>query len=216
MELSTIVTVLLAIILTAAASLVKDTEDALDLLRFQAGAMGAVELIRGLNELYAGVLSEAILDFFSTFLLWTFSVAVTPAIISKGISRAGREVDEPIIGTRKTAIVVIAISILHLTANIVCVHLRLLPDNLDMLPLYLLIFSLSIFNMAVRRDPLKILIGLNMAENAFMPLMAEVPLILLALALGSMEFVNEIAIFIIAEGKTEFRSLRLTHWRERC
>ncbi len=216
MELLVIVTVFVAVILTAAGTIVKDTKDALDLLRFQASMMGAVELIRGLSELYAGLLSEAIIDFSSTFLLWTVGVAVTPAIISKGISRAGREIDEPIIGTAKSAIIITAMSIFYLAANVSSMRLRLLPENLDILPLYLLIFSLSIFNMAVRRDPLKILIGLNMAENAFMPLMAEVPLILLALALGSMEFVNEIAIFIIAEGKTEFRSLRLTHWRERC
>lgn len=216
MELSTIVTVFLAVILTAAALFMKDTEETLDLLRFQASVMGAVELIRGLDELYTGALSEAVPDFFSTFLLWTFSVAITPAIISRGISRAGREIDEPIIGTRKSAIIITAMSVLYIAATFVFARLRLLPENLNTLPLYLLIFSLSIFNMVVRRDPLKILIGLNMAENAFEPLIAEVPLILLVLALASMAFVNGIAVFVIAEGKMEFGSLQLDQWRERC
>lgn len=215
MELSVVLTVFVGVILTLAALVMKDTKDTLDLLMFQAGALGAVELIRGLDKLYIGVLSEAVVDFSSTFLLWTFGVALTPAIISGGISHVGGgRVSEPIIGIRKTLIVAIGILTIHLSIAAFSAHLRLLPEYLDMLPLYFSIFSLSILSMVVQRDSIKVLIGLNMAENAFMPLMGEVPLILLALALISAEFVNEIAVFIIAEGKKEFGSLELPSWRE--
>lgn len=209
------VTVLGAVVLTGAASVVKDTEDALDLLRFQASLMGAVELIRGLDELYLGLLEQAIVDFSSTFLLWTFGVAITPAIISRGIAHVGKEIREPIIGARKALIIAAAISISYVAAIALSVELRLLPERLDMLPIYLLIFSLSVFGMVIRADPIKILIGLNMAENAFMPLMGEVPFLLLALILIAMEFVNEIAIFTIVEGKAEFGSAQLVHWSEK-
>lgn len=211
-----LLTVFAAVILTAVASIVKDTKDALDLLMFQAGMMGAVELLRGLNELYMGLLPDALIDFSSTALLWIFGVAVTPAIISKGISRAGNHIEKPLLGKKRSVIVMTTIAILFFVLTVLSIRFRLFPEQLDMFPLYALIFSLSVFNMMNHRDPLKVLIGLNMAENALMPLMAEVQLIYIALAMASMEFVNEIAIFIIAEGRAEFGSLQLGHWRNQC
>lgn len=211
-----LLTVFAAVILTAVASIVKDTKDALDLLMFQAGMMGAVELLRGLNELYMGLLPDALIDFSSTALLWIFGVAVTPAIISKGISRAGNQVEEPLLGKKRSVIATIAITISFFILTMLSTRLRLLPEQLDMLPLYVLIFSLSMFSMLNHRDPLKILIGLNMAENALEPMIAEVSLIYIVLGLASMTFVNVIAIFIIAEGRAEFGSLQLGHWRNQC
>lgn len=213
MELAVLLTVMAGIVLTAAGPFVNDTEEAVDLLMFQASVLGAVELLRGLGELYAGALPEAIIDFSSTFLLWTSGVAVTPAIISRGISRVGKDVEDPVIGNQKCLAAITILIITYLSATALTVNLGLLPEHLDVLPLYILIFSLSVFNMSVRSDPLKILIGLNMAENAFEPLIAELPLIQIALALAAAQFVNVTALFIITEGRKEFGDLRINRWR---
>lgn len=211
MDLS-VVTVFAAIVLTALASTVKDTRDALDLLAFQAASIGAVELFLALDELYTGLLVEALVDFSATFLLWVFGVAIAPAIISRGISRVGAEVDEPVVGIRRTVLVTACISAAYFVFTALSIYSPILPKHLDMLPLYLLIFSQAVFNMVVRRDPLKVLIGLNMAENAFEPLLAELPLMQLLLALLATQFVNLIALFVIDQGKMEFRNLSLNYW----
>jgi hypothetical protein len=74
-------------------------------------------------------------------------------------------------------------------------------------------FSLSVFITATRADPLKILVGLNMAENALYPLFAESPLVLIPFMLGLMIFVNAVGVFIITEAYRDYGVLSIREWR---
>jgi len=119
--------------------------------------------------------------------------------------------DKPVISIRKATILVVAIAVLYMILWIW--PLFSLPVKLDVLPFSMLMFSLSIFLMATRRDPLKILVGLNMADNAFYPLMAESPISLVPVMLALMIFVNIVGIFVIVEAYREYGTLSITEWR---
>jgi len=134
-----------------------------------------------------------------------------PLIIYWGMVRTENIEDQPILGVGRIALLVIVIAFLHLTLG--AWLLFLLPAKLETLPFCALMLSLSVLVMATRKDPLKIIAGLNMAENALYPLFAESPLSLIPFMLGLMIFVNLVAVFVIVEAHREYGTLLTTKWR---
>jgi len=211
MEIIVLVSLVISVIATALASFARNTRQTVRFLSVQAAAIGFVELMYCLINLLVGLHFEALIDFSATFAEWFSCAIMIPLIIYWGMIKTENMTDKPVISIRKATILVVAIAVLYMILWIW--PLFSLPVKLDVLPFSMLMFSLSIFLMATRRDPLKILVGLNMADNAFYPLLAESPISLVPVMLALMIFVNIVGIFVIVEAYREYGTLSVTEWR---
>ena len=211
METIVLVASVISVFATVLACFTPNSRQTIRFLAVQAAAIGFVELMHCFVNLLTGLHFEVLIDFFATFAEWFSCAAVIPLIIYLGMIKTENMTDKPVISTRKATILVVAIAVLYMILWIW--PLFSLPVKLDILPFSMFMFSLSIFLMATRRDALKILVGLNMAENAFYPLFAESPISLLPVMLVLMIFVNIVGVFVIVEAYREYGTLSVTEWR---
>ena len=211
MELIVVIALATATLFTALASFAKTTKRMIYFLSLQAAAVGFVELMYCLINLIVGLHVEALISFLATFTEWFSCAVVSPLIIYWGMTQTENFVDQPIAGTRSAALLIIAMALSHLILG--WWFIFLLPTKLETLPFSALMLSLSVFVMATRRDPLKILAGLNMAENALYPLLAKSPLSVIPFILGLMIFVNLAAVFVVAHAYREYGTLLITKWK---
>jgi len=211
MEIIVLVTLAVSTFATSLACFARDTRQAIHFLFIQAAVIGLVELMYCLINLLVGLHIEALINFFATFAEWFSCAVVVPLIIYWGMIKTENMIDKPVISIQRIIILVVAIAVLHMILWIFL--LFSLPTKLDVLPFSLLMFSLSVFLMTTRRDPLKILVGLNMAENALYPLLAESPVSLVPIMLALMIFVNIVGVFVITEAYREYGTLSITEWR---
>jgi len=211
MEIAVLVALVISVFATALACFTRNSRQTIRFLAVQAAAIGFVELMYCLINLLVGLQFEALIDFSATFAEWFSCAIMIPLIISLGMTKTENMTDKPVINPRKATIIVAAIAVPYVILWI-C-PLFSLPAKLDVLPLAMLMFSFSIFLMATRRDPLKILVGLNMAENALYPLFAESPISLVPIMLALMIFVNIVGVFVIIEAYREYGTLSITEWR---
>jgi multisubunit Na+/H+ antiporter MnhC subunit len=181
------------------------------LLSIQAAAIGLVEFMFCLINLLTGLGFEALIDFFATFAEWFSSAVMSPLIIYWGMVKTENMSDQPVVTARRGGMLLAAIVISNVILSIFTSSF--LPAKIDALPFVALMFSLSVFITATRADPLKILVGLNMAENALYPLFAESPLVLIPFMLGLMIFVNAVGVFIIIEAYRDYGVLSIRKWR---
>lgn len=210
MEITVLLTLVTSAVFTITACFARSTKRMIHLLVLQATAIGFVALMYCLINLILGLEFEALLDFFAVFTEWFSCAVVSPLIIYWGMMKTENNVDQPSIGTRNTAILVSAMTLAYV------VGIWLLPSlsvEFAVLPFSVFMLSLSVFLMATRRDPLKILVGLNMAENALYPLIAESPLGLIPFILVLMIFVNVVGVFVITQAYYEYGILSITQWR---
>jgi len=211
MEIIVLGSLVISVVATALACFARNTRQTVRFLSVQAATIGFVELMYCLINLLVGLHFEALIDFSATFAEWFSCAIMIPLIIYWGMIKTENMTDKPVISIRKATILVVAIAVLYMILWIW--PLFSLPVKLDVLPFSMLMFSLSIFLMATRRDPLKILVGLNMADNAFYPLLAESPISLVPVMLALMIFVNIVGIFVIVEAYREYGTLSITEWR---
>ena len=208
MEIIVLVTLAASTFATSLACFARDTRQAIHFLFIQAAVIGFVELMYCLINLIVGLHIEALINFFAAFAEWFSCAVVVPLIIYWGMIKTENMIDKPVISIRRITILVVAIAVLHMIFLLFS-----LPAKLDVLPFSLLMFSISAFFMTTRRDPLKILVGLNMAENALYPLLAESPVSLVPIMLALMIFVNIVGVFVITEAYREYGTLSITEWR---
>jgi len=201
----------MATCITAFGVFVKTTRQLIRLLSIQAAAIGLVELMFGFTNLLTGLGFEALIDFFATFAEWFSSAAISPLIIYWGMVKTENISDQPVVSARRSGILVIATSISNILLCILTSSF--LPEKIRTLPFVALVFSLSVFITSTRVDPLKILVGLNMAENALYPLFAESPIVLVPFMLVLMIFVNVVGVFIITEAYRDYGTMSIRKWR---
>jgi len=211
MELAVIATLIMSTVVTFYGIFAKTTKQLIRLLAVQAATLGLVELALCLINLILGLGFEALVDFFATFSEWFAAAVITPLIIYWGMIKTENIRDEPVVNVKRVGLVLVAIVILSLILSVFAS--RLLPEKIDVLPFVALIFSISVFIIATRTDPLKILVGLNMAENALYPLFAESPLFLIPFILALMIFVNLVGVFIIVEAYRDYKAISVKAWR---
>ncbi|KPV62288.1 MAG: hypothetical protein AOA65_1912 [Candidatus Bathyarchaeota archaeon BA1] len=211
MELIVVIALAIATLFTALASFAQTTKRVIHFLSLQAAAVGFVELMYCFINLIVGLHVEALISFLATFTEWFSCAVVSPLIIYWGMTQTENSLDQPIMGTRSATLMVITIALSHLTLG--WWSMFLLPTKLETLPFCALMLSLSVFVMATRKDPLKILAGLNLAENALYPLLAESPLSVIPFLLGLMIFVNLAAVFVIVQAHHEYGTSLITKWR---
>jgi len=211
MELVVIATLIMSTVVTFCGIFAKTTKQLIRLLAVQAATLGLVEMILCLINLILGLGFEALVDFFATFSEWFAAAVITPLIIYWGMIKTENMRDEPVINVKRVGLVLVAIVILSLILSVFAS--RFLPEKIDVLPFVALMFSISVFIIATRTDPLKILVGLNMAENALYPLFAESPLFLIPFILALMIFVNLVGVFIIVEAYRDYKAISVKAWR---
>jgi hypothetical protein len=211
METIVVVALIISTFATAFGVFGKTTRQLIRLLSIQAAAIGLVELTFCLINLLTGLGFEVLVDFFATFAEWFSAAAISPLIIYWGMVKTENMSEQPVVTARRGGILLAAIVISNVILSIFTSSF--LPAKIDALPFIALMFSLSVFITATRADPLKILVGLNMAENALYPLFAESPLVLIPFMLGLMIFVNAVGVFIIIEAYRDYGVLSTKKWR---
>jgi len=211
MEPIAIATLIVSTLVTLCGVFAKTTKQLIRLLAVQAAALGLVELVSCLINLILGLGFEALVDFFATFSEWFAAAVITPLIIYWGMIKTENVHDEPVINIKRVSLILVAIVILSLILS--SFVSQFFPEKIDALPFVALMFSVSVFIIATRTDPLKILVGLNMAENALYPMFAESPLFLIPFILALMIFVNLVGVFIIVEAYRDYRVISVKAWR---
>jgi len=155
MELAVIATLIMSTVVTFYGIFAKTTKQLIRLLAVQAATLGLVELALCLINLILGLGFEALVDFFATFSEWFAAAVITPLIIYWGMIKTENIRDEPVVNVKRVGLVLVAIVILSLILSVFAS--RLLPEKIDALPFVALMFSISVFIIATRTDPLKIL-----------------------------------------------------------
>ncbi|MEM2917708.1 MAG: hypothetical protein QXM52_04360 [Candidatus Bathyarchaeia archaeon] len=211
MEPIVIVTLIVSTFATLCGVFAKTTKQLIRILAIQAAALGFVEMVLCLINLILGLGFEALVDFFATFAEWFSAAIISPLIIYWGMIKTENVYDEPIFNIKRGGLLLITIVALNVILSIYVLHY--LPQKINVLPFVALMFSLSIFIVATRADPLKILVGLNMAENALYPLFAESPLFIIPFILLLMIFVNLVGVFVIVEAYRDYGSILVKKWR---
>ncbi len=211
MEPVVVATLIASTLVTLCGVFTKTTKQLIRLLAVQAATLGLVELASCLINLILGLEFEALVDFFATFSEWFVAAVITPLIIYWGMIKTENVHDEPVINVKRVGLALVAIVILSLIPSFFIS--QFFPEKINALPFVALMFSISVFIIATRTDPLKILVGLNMAENALYPLFAESPLFLIPFILTLMIFVNLVGVFIIVEAYRDYKAISVKAWR---
>lgn len=211
MEPIVIATLIVSTFATLCGVFAKTTKQLIRILAIQAAALGFVEMVLCLINLILGLGFEALVDFFATFAEWFSAAIISPLIIFWGMIKTENVYDEPMFNIKRGGLLLITIVALNVILSIYVLHY--LPQKINVLPFLALMFSLSIFIVATRADPLKILVGLNMAENALYPLFAESPLFIIPFILLLMIFVNLVGVFVIVEAYRDYGSISVKKWR---
>lgn len=206
-----IATLIVPVIATSYAVFAKTTKQLIYILAIQAATLGFMELILCLINLILGWGYEALVDFFVAFTEWFSAAIISPLIIYWGMIKTENVYEESNI--KRDSLILVAIVALNAVLSIYTANH--LPQKIQVLPFVALMFSLSIFIITMRTDPLKILAGLNMAENALYPFFAESPLFIIFFILVLMIFVNLVGVYIIVEAYRDYGSLSVKKWRWR-
>jgi hypothetical protein len=210
MEITVILALMVATFFTVTGYFARSTRQMIFFLSIQAMALGSFQLIVSIIELVLGLHLQALFDFSIAFAEWFFSAVVTPLIIYWGMIKT-KSTDEPIISEQR--ITTFAVAALVPCMVLWASSFLLLPEIFDTFPFISFMFSLSILLMVKERDPLRILVGLNMAENALFPFLAESPVILIPFMLTLVTFVNVVGVFVIVQAYRDYGLMLVDKWR---
>ncbi|MEM2939043.1 MAG: hypothetical protein QXU95_02060 [Candidatus Bathyarchaeia archaeon] len=211
MEILSLITLVTATLITALGCFASSTQRTIILLSIQAIAIGSVALARCLIDLIVGLNIEALMYFFITFAEWFSAAIVVPLILYWGVTKTENVTDKPVIGIQRLATLVISTAILYIVMWML--QPQILQKEITVLSFCILMFSFSVILMISRRDSLKILAGLNMAENSLYPLLAESPITLIPFILALMIFVTAMGTYIIVEAYRDHGTILIDHWR---
>ncbi|MEM2272641.1 MAG: hypothetical protein QXT26_06800 [Thermoproteota archaeon] len=211
MEMLFTITFIAAAFVTALGCFAESTRRTIIFLSIQAIAIGSVALVRCLIDLIIGLNVEALIHFFIAFAEWFSAAVVVPLILYWGVVKTENIVDTPIIGARRLIILIMSAAVLYISLWVI--QPKILQEEIMILSFCMLMFSFSVFLMVTRRDSLKILAGLNMAENSLYPLLAEIPIMLVPFILTLMIFVTAMGTYIIIEAYRDHGTILVDRWR---
>lgn len=211
MELTILASLAISTFFTALGVLSHTTKRTIVFLALQAASIGFVELVYCLLGLITGLHMEALISFLAAFVEWFTSAAVSPLIIYWGTIKTEDVSEKPLIRNRKVIISIVVLTVLWLTLG--CWFSNILPERLNVLPFVVLMLLFSSILIVYRKDPFKILVGLNMAENSLYPLIAESPISLVPFMLGLMVFVNLVGVFVVMEAYRDYGTTLVSKWR---
>jgi hypothetical protein len=201
----------LSVMATLGGVLSRTTKQAIYFMSLQAAAIGFVELMYVFINLFSGLHIEALIKFFASFAEWFSAAAISPLVIYWGMAKTENHYDKPLMSRVGAAMFIALLLFTHLGLELL--YSRYLPSKLEASFFISLMFSLSLFLMVTRKDPLKVLVGLNMAESSLFPLMARSPLNVIPFILVLVVFVNIVGVFIVIEAYGDYKTLDLSKWR---
>ncbi|MEM2906773.1 MAG: hypothetical protein QW739_01675 [Candidatus Odinarchaeota archaeon] len=221
MSIIQLVFYILAAGLTITGITVKDNMKSVKILAAQALTVILVNLVYYLQQIILGAYQLSIYDLEALVIEILVTIIVVPLIIrivkasfliSKALKTASPSYIPPIIEFKKTLPAILGFNTVFLCFSIYMFYTSILPAELLMLPLSILIFINSVIGMILNRDAVKIIVALNMAINAFTPLLSSLPLPYIILELTSLILVNIIAVFIIVEMLKKYKTINVSEW----
>ncbi len=211
MEITVLIALIAAVFATTLGCFARNTRQAVIFLSMQAMAIGSVELMQCVINLLVGLHPEALMDFFTSFAEWFSAAVLIPLIIYWGLTKTENVVDKPLLGGWKIAAAITTASVVYMALWVF--PLVEIPAKISPIHFSMLMFSISILLMVTRDDPLKILVGLNMAENALYPLFAKSPVVVIPFILTLMVFVTAVGVYIVTEAYRDYGTMSIREWR---
>ncbi len=198
-------------LITAGAAFIRHTRTLIGVLAVQSMLLGIEELVVSFLHFQESLFFESIIEFFLSMFELSLGALVAPLIIYAGMKRTENIRDKPFINSHAWMVLVFSLVVVAFLAfGMVATQL---PGQLEMLPCLILILVVAAIGTMTRRDPLKIIVGLNMAENALLPLSASPTVIITPFLLGMIIFIDALFIFITIEGYHEHGALDILRWR---
>ncbi|WEU40236.1 MAG: hypothetical protein OdinLCB4_007135 [Candidatus Odinarchaeum yellowstonii] len=195
---------------------VKDNMLSLKILSIQAFTLIAVNLAYYAQRIIEASYTPSSEDIASIILEILVTVIIVPLIIRVVKNSLVRERigfnTPPLIEFKRNLPILAAFNIGYLIFAIYLAYYNIIPSVLQLLPLTLLVFLNSVVGMIVNKDSVKIIIALNMAFNAFTPLLSNLPLTYVILELTSLILVNIIAVFIIVQMIEKYKTINVSEW----
>ncbi len=198
-------------VITIAALFIQSARCMVYTLVLQATTIGFVQLMYCVVELFLDLSPEALADFFYAFAEWFVCAAVVPSIIYFGLARTTYSFIKPTIKGMNVIVFVCLLVLAHFALGLWLQSW--FPSRMETFIFAILMFNISIATMVINRHAIKILIGLNMAENALFPLLVESPAIFVPFILVAVVFVNIVAVYVIIFAYQTYNTLLVTDWR---
>jgi hypothetical protein len=210
MEPIVFITLLVSAAFTVLAFFAGSTKRIIHMLVLQAGAIGFFALMTCIVNLVVGLQFEALLTFLLAFSEWFSCAIISPLIIYWGMIKTKNQEDKPSIGFKNSVIAIVLLALISVAVAIGVAFT--LPAQFEVLPFTFFIFAISIGIIITRKDPIKILVGFNMAETALYPLIVESPVGIIPFMLVIMVFTNLVGVFVISEAYKEYGTLSINEW----
>jgi hypothetical protein len=198
--------------LTVLACYTKTSNRLILILVIQATVVTMASLVPVLLELASTGQSSTLVKLATVMGEWAFAALVTPLIIYYAVKKTVNVVDQPTIGVRNTSVLIIVMvaaqALLWLFAY------PLMPEEFIIFIPVVLALSIDFVLMTTRDDPIKILVGLNIAETALFPFIEQTPLIFVPPLFLLISLVNVVGVFLIIHAYREYGVLSVSEWRK--
>ncbi|MEM2142002.1 MAG: hypothetical protein QXS20_10510 [Candidatus Thorarchaeota archaeon] len=207
-----LIAMILLIAIVVVACYVRRAVHAILLLSVGSVAVTVVPLAENVAAYLALPVYDNLLKFLVSVLELLIAAVVTPGVFYLGVRKTLDVVDTPRIGYRNTTVVVIVLIVLHLATWVVIQPILMM--DLTVLGTVILGVSVSLLMIAIRDDPFKIMVGLNMAETALFPYLEKTPMAVVPGLLVLIVFVNVVGTYIIYHSYLEYGVMSVDEWRK--
>lgn len=198
--------------LTVLACYTKTSNRLILILAIQATAVTMASLAPILLELTLTWQPDTLVKLATAVGEWVFAAIVTPLIIYYAVKKTVNVADQPTIGVRNTSILITVM--VAAQALLWSLAYPLMSEEFIIFIPVILALSIDFILIATRDDPIKILVGLNIAETALFPFIEQTPLIFIPPLLLLISFVNVVGVFLIIHAYREYGVLSVSEWRK--
>ncbi len=198
-------------ILTALACYIRTSKQLILILVLQASIVTIASLTLALIEASMAWNATSAIKVMAAAGEFFFAAGVTPLILYAGVRKTENVSDFPRTGIRVTSAVILA-----LIAAQVMLWIWIwpvVPGDLVIFAPVTLVLSIDFVLILTRDDPLKILVGLNIAETALFPFFEQAPFTIVFPLLLLVSLVNLAGVYIIIHGYREYGVMSVTEWR---
>ncbi len=198
-------------ILTVLACYIRTSEQLILILVLQASIVTMASLALALVEVYMAWNATSAIKMMAAGVEFFFAAVVTPLILYAGVRKTQNVSDFPRTGIRVTSSVIL---VLIAAQFMIWIWIwPVVPGDLVFFAPVTLVLSIDFVLILTRDDPLKILVGLNIAETALFPFFEQAPLTIVFPLLLLVSLVNLTGVYIIIQGYREYGVLSVTEWR---
>ncbi len=220
MSVTQIILYLIAAALTVTGVIVRENLKSIKILAAQAAAIITVNLAYYIEQIAASLNPLEPAAIISLIIEASVTVIVIPQLIRKvkthvingNMKSESLTYTPPVLNLKTFSTISLGFNIFFLLFTSHLLYANLLPSQLQLLPLAILVLVNSVLGMVYNRDAVKITVALNMAFNAFTPLLSSLPLPYILLELTSLILVNIILVFIVSEMAEKYNTINVSEW----